>query len=119
MAASGQLHRQAWAALLQSSGCLLAFAFVLVVQVLVNSLGGTMFAVAAASQAVGMQCLQGIQPAALMGGFLVRTVNHTTLHSCAQKLLQEIGCNSQCEMLKHRGTMHAAVLIPGLLKLGS
>ena len=44
---------------------------VLVIQVLANSMGGTVFAVTAAFNAAGVQALQDIPTTALTGAFLV------------------------------------------------
>ena len=43
----------------------------MLIQVLVNSFGGTLCAVAGALQANGTHCLQGIPTVAMLGGFLV------------------------------------------------
>ncbi len=43
-------------------------------QVIVNSLGGSVFAAAAAMQVGGVTQLQGISPAALIGGFLASLI---------------------------------------------
>ena len=53
-------------------------------QVIVNSLGGSIFAAAAAMQVGGVQQLQGISPAALTGGFLASLIcSAVLLSSCA------------------------------------
>ena len=54
---------------------------VMLMQVLVNSFGGTVCAVAAALQANDKSFLQDIPPAMLLGGFLVSSIikHHTTV----------------------------------------
>ncbi len=56
----------------------------LTMQVVVNSLGGSVFATAAAMQVGGVTLLQGISPAALIGGFLASLIcTMVLLSSCA------------------------------------
>ena len=56
----------------------------LTLQVIVNSLGGSIFAAAAAMQVGGVTQLQGISPAALIGGFLASlTCTRVLMSSCA------------------------------------
>ena len=56
----------------------------LTMQVIVNSLGGSVFAAAAAMQVGGVTQLQGTPPAALIGGFLASLpCTMVLLSSCA------------------------------------
>lgn len=55
---------------------------------LVNSFGGTLFAVAIALQVVDVPYLQSIKPAVLMGGFLVRA--HDILVKAAPDLARKV-----------------------------
>ena len=85
----------------------------LTMQVIVNSLGGSVFAAAAAMQVGGVTQLQGISPAALLGGFLASLICSMVLpSSCADvervTSMLQVSC---------RDTMHVAALTHGHLKL--
>ena len=85
----------------------------LTMQVIVNSLGGSVFAAAAAMQVGGVTQLQGISPAALIGGFLASLICSIVLPTSYAHIergwsMMQVSC---------RDTMHAAALTHGHLKL--